>query len=187
MFGLDTPHDWLANLEAEFADYAKEPGSMRLALNCALAAYHLHEKVWSEWLKNDAATRRALGIGKDRKEFLAWIGRHCVWFFWIRELATAAKHGRETSFEARLVSLLPEARNLPNAGAEESHWNGPMPYLTAGQDVLLIDNGPEAGEVHNRYMPVSYLLNAVLCFWRQFFERYGPTPSKFSTSAEAVP
>jgi len=173
MFDITTSRDFLAKLEGDFADFMKEPGSGRLALNCAVTAYQLHEWVWREWLKNDKPTRQALGIG-NRREFLAWIDRACVWFIWIQELATGAKHSVPLSFKARRVSLLPEARNLPNAGAEDCHWDGPMPYLTDGPDVLLIDNGPEAGDVHDRYMPAAMLLEVVVRFWREFFEKYAP-------------
>jgi hypothetical protein len=174
MFGITTSREFLAKLEGDFADFMQEPGSGRLALNCAVTAYHLHDWVWREWLKNDKATRQALGIGKHKREFLAWIDRACVWFIWIQELATGAKHFEPTSFKARHVSLLPEARNLPNAGAEDSHWDGPMPFFTDGTELLLIDNGPEAGDVHDRYMPAAMLLEVVVRFWREFFEKYAP-------------
>jgi len=185
MFDIINSRDFLAKLEADFAEYAKEPGSGRLALNCAITAYQLHEWVWRDWLKNDEPTRQALGIGKDRRKFLAWIDRACVWFIWIQELATGAKHSLPVSFKARRVRLLPEAQNLPNAGAEDSHWDGPMPYLTAGPDVLLIDNGAEAGEVHSRYMPAAMLLEVVVRFWRDFFEKYAP-PLNLEASTKRV-
>ena len=63
-----------------------------------------------------------------------------------------------------------------------------MPYLTAGPDVLLIDNGPEAGEVHNRYMPAAMLLEVVVRFWREFFEKYAPplNPEASTNRAESA-
>ena len=42
MFDIITSRDFLAKLEADFADFEKEPGSARLALNCAITGYHLH-------------------------------------------------------------------------------------------------------------------------------------------------
>ncbi|HKN10431.1 MAG TPA: hypothetical protein VJ376_13240 [Pseudomonadota bacterium] len=155
MFDIITSRDFLAKLEADFADYAKEPGSGRLALNCAMTAYHMHEWVWGDWLKKDYGVWKALGI-RDVETFLAWIDKACPWFWWVQNLTNGTKHfSRDLPFKPLRVSLLPSARNLPNAGADDSHWDGPMPYLTAGPDVLLIDNGPGAGEVHDRYMPVA--------------------------------
>ena len=83
MFDITTSRDFLAKLEADFADFEKQPGSFRLALNCAISAYHLHDWVWNHWLKKDANTRRVLGIGTKRADFLSWIDRSCVWFVWI--------------------------------------------------------------------------------------------------------
>ena len=79
MFSIDTSRDFLAKLEADFTDYAKEPGSGRLALTCAMTAYHLHEWVWGDWLKTDYAVWKTLGI-RDLETFLAWIDRTCPWF-----------------------------------------------------------------------------------------------------------
>ena len=76
MFGMTTSRDFLWKLEA-LDDFMKEPRSARLAVNCALTAYHLHDWVWREWLKNDKTTRQALGTGKHKREFLAWIDRAC--------------------------------------------------------------------------------------------------------------
>jgi hypothetical protein len=177
MFDIVTSRDYLAKLEADFADFMKEPGSSRLALNCAITAYHLHEWVWGDWLKTDYATWKALGI-RDFETFREWLYKACVWLLWIEELTNGSKHFvRNQSFEGRRVTLLPEARNLPNAGAEDSHWDGPMPFLTGDTEVLLIDNGPP--EDH-RWMLVGTLLYVVLQFWRQFFERYAPRPAEVS-------
>jgi hypothetical protein len=46
MFGMTTSRDFLWKLEADFDDFMKEPRSARLAVNCALTAYHLHDWVW---------------------------------------------------------------------------------------------------------------------------------------------
>lgn len=186
MFNIDTPRDYLAKLEADFADFMKEPGSARLALNCAVTAYHLHDWVWCDWLKNDQSTRQALGIGKKKGDFVAWIERKCVWFLWIQEAANGTKHSQNPSFNAIRVSMLPFARELPNAGSEDSHWDGPMPFVTDGTEVLLIDNGPEAGE-HHRWMLAGTLLYVVVRFWREFFERYAPpVPPEDSTIVVAA-
>ena len=79
MFDIITSRDFLAKLEADFADFEKEPGSARLALNCAITGYHLHEWVWGDWLKTDYAVWKALKIC-DFESFLAWIDTACPRF-----------------------------------------------------------------------------------------------------------
>ena len=90
----------------------------------------------------------------------------------IEELATGTKHSQNLSIKTMRVSLLPSARKLPNAGFEDSHWDGRMPFITGDTEVLLVDNGPEAEE--HRWMPVGQLLYVVVRFWLEFFEGYAP-------------
>jgi hypothetical protein len=90
MFDMTTSRDFLWKLEADFDDFVEEPHSPRLAVNCALTAYHLHEWVWGDWLKTDYATWKRLGI-RDKESFLTWIDRACPWFSTIQELANGTK------------------------------------------------------------------------------------------------
>ena len=48
----------------------------------------------------------------------------------IEELASGTKYSQNLSFKMTRVSLLPSARKLSNAGFEDSHWDGPMPFIT---------------------------------------------------------
>lgn len=174
MFSIDTSRDFLAKLEADFAVYANEPGSGRLALNCAMTAYHMYEWVWGDWLKTDYKTWKALDI-RDDKTFLAWIDRACPWFPVVQGLTNGAKHFiRNQQFQAVRVSRPPFMWDTPGCGFGEGCWNGPMPYVTDGTEFLLFDFGPEAGE--HRWMPAAMLLEAVVRFWREFFEQYAPGP-----------
>jgi len=162
MFDINTSRDFLAKLEADFADYAKEPGSGRLALNCAMTAYHMREWVWGDWLQTDCAVWKALKI-RDDKSFLAWIDKACPWFPVIQALTNGAKHFvRDQSFQALRVSALPFLWDIPGAGFDEGSWDGPMPYVTDGEEFLLFDFGPEAAE--HRWMPAAMLLEVVVRF-----------------------
>jgi hypothetical protein len=136
MFDITTSRDFLAKLEADFADFEKQPGSSRLALNCAISAYHLHDWVWNHWLNKDANTRRVLGIGTKRADFLSWIDRSCVWFVWIQELATAAKHSRDLSFQARRVSLS-WTPSSPASG-ESPRFSAPMTEVVIPEECQSI-------------------------------------------------
>jgi hypothetical protein len=58
----------------------------------------------------------------------------------IEELASGTKYSQNLSFKMTRVSLLPSARKLPNAGFEDSHWDGPMPFIFDA--VVLILEAP---------------------------------------------
>ena len=76
MFDIVTCRDFLAKLNADFDDFLKQQDSARLALNCIVTAYHLHEWVWGDWLKTDHAAWKQLGI-RDKETFIAWIEHEC--------------------------------------------------------------------------------------------------------------
>ena len=79
----------------------------RLALNCAMTAYHMHEWVSGDWLKTDYAVWKELGI-RDIETFLAWIDRACPWFPVIQGLTNGAKHFiRDQGFQALRVGAPP--------------------------------------------------------------------------------
>ncbi|MET3615726.1 hypothetical protein ABID16_004073 [Rhizobium aquaticum] len=172
IFGMTNSRDFLNKLEGDFADWKKDPGSSRLALNCVLTAYHMHDWVWSDWLKEDASLQSKLAL-HDKNSFQKWLFRTCVWFHWVEELANGTKHfGRPKSFEALKVSALPFAFDKADAGFDSGSWDGPMPYMTGDNAVLLIDNGESAGEL--RWMPLGQLLDVVVRFWNDFFLLYAP-------------
>ncbi|WP_234050991.1 MULTISPECIES: hypothetical protein [unclassified Xanthobacter] len=171
MFDIRTARDFLDKLEADFADYQKEPASARLALNCAITAFHLHEWVWGDWLKKGHATCKALKI-KEKKDFLRWIDTACVWFPTIQELTNGAKHfGHPKSFDSHRASSAPFLFDNAEAALDEGNSDDPRPFVT-GEEYLLIDFGPDAAEY--RWQPASRLFNAVVRFWRQFFAQYAP-------------
>jgi hypothetical protein len=74
MFDITTCWDFHRKVKADFDDFAKEQDSARLALNCIITAYHLHEWVWGDRLKNDFAVWKQLGI-RDKGSFVGWIER----------------------------------------------------------------------------------------------------------------
>jgi hypothetical protein len=183
MFDITTSRDYLAKLEADFDDYMKEPASARLALNCAITAYHLHEWVWGDWLKRNHDVQDALGISgntnKERKEsFLAWIDKACVWFSTIQDLANGAKHvtgGQQ--FQAMRIGAPPFMLDELGAGWGEGAWDGPIPYVAEshGDGHLLIDYGEGTG--NHRWRTAGALLDVVVRFLREFFFRYHPDPA----------
>ncbi len=74
----------MQKLKVDFDDFANEEDSARLALNCAITAYHLHEWVWGDWLKTDYAVWKKLGI-RDKESFVAWLERECPGFNTLQE------------------------------------------------------------------------------------------------------
>jgi hypothetical protein len=127
MFDVTTSRDFLAKVEADFDDFMKEPHSARLALNCAIAAFHLHGWVWGDWLKTDFTTWKRLGI-RDKDSFLAWIDKTCVWFRTAQDLAVGAKHFRSSKiFKTERVGAPPFMWGELGAGFGEGAWDGPDP------------------------------------------------------------
>lgn len=157
MFNITTYRDFHGKLQADFEDFAKEQDSARLALNCIITAYHLHEWVWGDWLKSNYAAWQELGI-RDKVSFVAWIERECPAFRTVQDLANGAKHFiREQSVEARHVG---------------GYGMGPFGVGPYGTSYLLIDYGADAGD--QRWKTAKDLIEAVVTFWNQFFERYLP-------------
>jgi hypothetical protein len=173
MFDITTSRDFLEKLEADFDDFMKEPRSARLALNCALTAYHLHEWVWGDWLKTDYARWKTLRI-RDKDSFLAWIDTACPWFSTIQELANGTKHfGSAPSFSTEFVVSPPYTLGEPAAEWDEG---APKPYVAdGGKGHLLLDYGTGGGE--HRWKTADSLIDAVVRFWREFFFRYHPNPA----------
>ncbi|MFF0923207.1 hypothetical protein ACFYE8_26320 [Rhizobium leguminosarum] len=160
MFEIVTSKDFYAMLVEDFDDFVAEPHSGRRALHCAITAYHLHEWVWAEWLSRDKAARDAMGIaGRDKKYFLQWIEKYCVWFRLVQELANGSKHlGRNIGFDTLKVSGFGE---------------GPFGIGPFGQGYLLLDLGEDALE--HRWQPAAHILEVVVRFWRDFFLKYIPS------------
>jgi hypothetical protein len=80
MLGIATPLQCYQKLVQEFDDFCENPGSARHAMNFVITAYHLHEWVWKGFLKNDAAKRQELGIGKDIGAFKIWLDNKSIWY-----------------------------------------------------------------------------------------------------------
>jgi hypothetical protein len=174
MFDIVTSLDFLAKLEADFDDFMNEPHSARLALNCAITAYHLHEWVWADWLQTDYATWRALNI-RDLNSFRSWIDRACPWFETIQQLTVGAKHfGSAQTFRTARVGAPPFMFDELGAGLDEGAWDGPLPYVAEshGKGCLLIDYGEGAAE--HQWRTAAALLDVVVRFWRKFFASYYP-------------
>jgi hypothetical protein len=95
MFDIVTSRDFRAKLEADYVDFQKDIGSARLALNCIITAYHLHEWVWADWLKKDTTTQQTLGLkNKDKSGFADWLESQWPDFKLVKELTNGGKHFR---------------------------------------------------------------------------------------------
>ena len=58
-FDIVTCQDFHAKLTADFDDFAKEEDSGRVALNCAITAYHLHESAGAIDLRRTTLSGRS--------------------------------------------------------------------------------------------------------------------------------
>jgi hypothetical protein len=158
MFDLENSRDFYAKLLADFDDFMENTDSPRHAMNCAITAHHMHDWVWNDYLKNDEVTRTQMGIAKDKKHFVRWIGDHSIWFGMVQEISNGSKHfGRRASFDTLRVG---------------GYGMGPYGRGPYGRPYLVIDNGEGAGE--HRFMMIPMLLEVVVRFWRDFFRTCSP-------------
>ncbi len=162
MFEIATARDFHAKLKADFEDFAKDPASGPRALNCIITAYHLHEWVWGDLLKDDHPTWAKLRI-RDFASFRDWIYRTCVWFHYIEQIANGSKHfACDQEFEAIRITNIDDGPFLSQ-----------VPYL-------VIDNGEAAGE--HRWLSVGMLIDVVVRFWDEFFQTFYPTQKQVLAS-----
>jgi len=160
MFDIITCRDFHRKLKADFEDFSKEQDSARLALNCIITAYHLHEWVWGDWLKTQHALWTEFGI-RDKSSFVAWIEQKCPAFRTVQDLANGAKH-----------FIRKQDVTTSHVGGFGMGPYGVGPY---GASYLLIDYGADAGE--QRWNTAGDLIGAVVAFWDGFFDRYVPPGS----------
>lgn len=169
-FAIVDSEDFYKMLVADFDDFCAEQTSSRLAIHCAVSAYHMAEWVWGDWLKNDAQTRALLGIGKKQDLFLAWIDAHSVWFSYIQGIANGSKHFAPINFGTNLVG---------------GYGQGPYGVGPFGRPYLLVEfdaNLPSA----DRHMTAGALLEVVVRFWRDFLHQYRPNPARIDSSNHAI-
>ena len=153
MLTFENSRDFYEKLLAEFDDFIMQQDSARHAMNCAITAFHVHDWVWNDFLKQDQTLRARLGIGKKKHEFVEWIIQQTIWFSLVGEIANGRKHfSRGPSFRVpRANDFVKEAYAEP--GYFASHF--------------AIDQGEHV--IDARYLPLSMLFEVVIRFWRDFF------------------
>ena len=155
MLDINNSIDFYAKLLAEFDDFMEDQASARCAMNCAITAHHMHDWVWSDFLKEDDGARMRLGIGHKKSEFAAWISEKSIWFAMVQGISNGSKHFIR-QYDDRIEKI---------AGYGMGSF-GQGPY---GQTYLAIDTHAE----HARYLPLSHVFEAVVRFWRDFFKACG--------------
>lgn len=180
MFNITTSTDFYGMLVQDFDEYMTETHSARRALHCAITAYHLREWVWEDWLAKDSIARSVIDV-HDEHTFNRWINRCCVHFPLLRDLVNGTKHFTDqSSFETVLVKAAPFAFGQITAGWGEGAWDGPLRYIQGalpvglqGGGCLILDLGEADGE--HRWLPVAYVIEIVVRFWRDFFMKFRPS------------
>lgn len=176
MFEIENSADYYAMLVTDFDEFMADPQSGRKAIHCAISAYHMHDWIWHDWLKDRRDIRKELGLTNFEvfKEYL----KGCVWLDILREIANGSKHFRRQLYKTQLV---------------RGYGAGPYGVGPYGTGYLLIDLGEvesdpdefildEYGEpddaAHDggdqRFMTAASLLEVCVRFWRDFFTKYRP-------------
>jgi len=181
MFQIKGFADYYAMLVEDFDEYMREIHSSRKAIHCAITANHMKDWVWNDWLATDEATKTKLNV-KNKAEFYKLLGTN-IWYSILRDLAEGAKHFADAKYDTQLVT-----------GAPGQNWG------LQGKGFLVIDLG-EVGDEHDqelldefgepfddpgppetRFLNAAALLEVIVRFWRDFFQRYRPDlPLKHST------
>ena len=156
MLNINNSCDFYRKLLDEFDDFMADLDSARHAMNFAITAHHLHEWVWNDYLKDDAAILSRMNIRTEKREFMRWIDTQSPWFSMVQEISNGSKHfGRRSALNPQLVNDY-VSPGYVEPGYLESHFE--------------IDSG--SADVVN--MPLSQLFEAVVRFWRDFFRNYSP-------------
>jgi|ERR1700733_6012600 hypothetical protein len=111
---------------------------------------------------------RALAVSAGQRTFFD--DTFPGWFCTIQEFANGTKHFGAPSFRTEFVVSPPYTYGEP---ADEWDEGYPKPYVAdGGKGHLLLDYGPGTGP--HRWQTAAALIDAVVCFWRQFFYLYHP-------------
>lgn len=175
MFEIRNSADYYAMLVEDFDEFMRQPQSSRCAIHCAITAYHMHEWVWHDWLKDRDDIKAKLGL-TDIASFRRYL-RGGVWLEILREIANGSKHFKKQAFDTQLV---------------RGYGQGPFGVGPYGHGYLLIDLGgdepgsepplDEFGEPNDgvpdggdqRFLPAANLLEVCVRFWRDFFKQHRP-------------
>lgn len=153
MLSIDSAHAFFKKTKGDFESHQARIDDPSLAINSILSLYHLHEWVWSHWLKGNFEAQKALGIRNNLDDFLDWLERHCPYFNLIQDLANGSKH----------------AYKVHSSGAVEGFGAGPYGIGPYGAPYLLIDLGEEASD---RYLVASDVTRDCFGFWADFFSTH---------------
>lgn len=162
MFGITNALQFYQKLVQEFDDFCENPGSARHAMNFVITAYHLHEWVWKDYLKNDGARRQKIGIAKDINAFKEWLNGRSIWYAQMQPLANGSKHFQPAS---GLQISLHDVGPLNSFAFNAEAYN-------EGYSFFLVDMGMHEGLPN--MAPASMLFEAVLRFWRWFLLTHSP-------------
>jgi hypothetical protein len=151
MFGINSSIAFYCKMLEDYDDFVEQSGSPRHAINCMLSAYHMAEWIWGDWLQTDYATWAVLKI-KDKESFLRWVDSAQPWFNITQAVANGSKH---------FASKLAKTKSSPTY-VEDGYVDGYQARLLE----VEIENG--------KWIEAVILVEDVVIFWTDFFERYRP-------------
>jgi hypothetical protein len=160
VLGITNSIQLYAKLVQEFDDFYDDQGSSRHAMNFVITAYHLVEWVWKDFLSADKAKQQELGVASIT-EFNAYIANNSIWTAQMGDLANGSKHFQQ--------------KGLPIHKYEQGTFGTASFGELAFNEVrvtLMVDMGKLEGRAY--FVPASYLFEAVMRFWRDFFRLHGP-------------
>jgi hypothetical protein len=157
MFGIQNSRDFYEKLVAEYEDLHHDPMSARIAVNCAITAYHLAEWIWGDWLKGNLAAQAAVGV-HTVDEFKKWVDTQTPYFAAMQSITNGTKHFNQNAFSQTQLS----------EGAFDRNAFDPNAFSVNG---LLIEVQTDSGAHWYDYETV---LEQLLLFWREFLLKHSP-------------
>jgi hypothetical protein len=164
VFDIKTSRDFYKKLLEDFADFQENPRSARLAINCTITAYHMHEWTWGDWLKSDYPTWKLLKI-RDVNSFLTWLDQKSPWFKLMQDICNGSKH-----FDLKASQQTKVAGAFDRGGFE-------TPAFETERLEIEIQTGG-----HKAWIPAEAVIESVVLFWRDFFLEYSPYKNDMPTS-----
>ncbi|WP_296346363.1 hypothetical protein [Reyranella sp.] len=164
MFNIKTSRDFYKKLLEDFADLQDNPTSARIAINCSITAYHMHEWIWGDWLKSDHGTWRILGI-RDKVTFINWLDSSAPYFQLMQDICNGSKH-----FDRRTSQQTKVAGAFDSAAFDRSAFDTQRLEIEVQQDDL------------KAWIAAEIVIESVVQFWRDFLLKHSPFKDNMPTA-----
>jgi hypothetical protein len=147
-FEINTTALFFRKLIEDHEDFYKDRTSSRVALNCVMTAWHLHEWVYNEY--NLSSTYPKLRIYQD------YLKVSCPSFQLMQDLANGTKHFKITLY-------------IPKVQETHLHQGGFSSGFSRGFDISMLEIKLDDGSVVDFESQIQNVIN----FWKGYLPTFG--------------